>query len=137
MYHFSTVCLYFYFFNTTNWMTDFILVSLYGHYLYSTLGFSLFCLFLWVGTYPPTKGHAEINGWNIKTHLKEARANLGLCPQHNTLFTDLTVKEHLVFFARVKMFPIVSIPPNNVTLRSSFRSFLVVYLFFNLSFGVK
>lgn len=33
-----------------------------------------------------------------------ARSHLGLCPQHNVLFNELTVKEHLQFFARLKGF---------------------------------
>jgi ABC-type Na+ transport system ATPase subunit NatA len=30
------------------------------------------------------------------------RKNLGICPQHNCLFDQLTVSEHLRFFAKVK-----------------------------------
>lgn len=30
------------------------------------------------------------------------RASLGLCPQHNVLFDDLTVREHLIFFGKLK-----------------------------------
>ena len=30
------------------------------------------------------------------------RESLGLCPQHNMLFNDLSVTEHLVFFAMLK-----------------------------------
>ncbi|KAB7503120.1 Protein lin-52-like protein, partial [Armadillidium nasatum] len=54
------------------------------------------------GIYAPSKGYAELGGWNIKTSLKEARSQLGLCPQQNTLFSELSVKEHLIFFARLK-----------------------------------
>lgn len=42
-----------------------------------------------------------MGGWNIATHLREAREELGLCPQHNMLFVDLTVMQHLLFFGRV------------------------------------
>ncbi|KAI8435958.1 hypothetical protein MSG28_004122 [Choristoneura fumiferana] len=31
-----------------------------------------------------------------------ARAHLGFCPQHNVLFNELTVREHLEFFSRLK-----------------------------------
>lgn len=54
------------------------------------------------GVYAPSGGEAEVGGWNIATHLKEAREELGLCPQHNMLFVDLTVLQHLLFFGRLK-----------------------------------
>ncbi|XP_064105712.1 phospholipid-transporting ATPase ABCA1-like [Macrobrachium nipponense] len=54
------------------------------------------------GVYAPTSGYAEVGGWNIATHLREARQELGLCPQHNMLFVDLTVYQHLLFFGRLK-----------------------------------
>jgi ABC-type multidrug transport system ATPase subunit len=39
---------------------------------------------------------------SIPTALAEARAALGVCPQGNTLFQDLTVEEHLRFFAALR-----------------------------------
>ncbi|CAL4125829.1 unnamed protein product, partial [Meganyctiphanes norvegica] len=54
------------------------------------------------GVYAPTSGSAKVAGWDIATNLKEARVEVGLCPQHNMLFTDLSVMEHLIFFAKLK-----------------------------------
>lgn len=34
--------------------------------------------------------------------MSSIRQSLGLCPQHNMLFSDLTVEEHLIFFAMMK-----------------------------------
>lgn len=51
-----------------------------------------------------TKGVILVNGKNIKTQTDEIRENIGLCPQHNLLFPDLTVEEHLRFFAKVCFF---------------------------------
>ena len=34
--------------------------------------------------------------------MSSIRQSLGLCPQHNMLFSDLTVEEHLIFFAMLK-----------------------------------
>ena len=34
--------------------------------------------------------------------MEELRQNLGVCPQHNVLFADLTVREHLELFALLK-----------------------------------
>ena len=56
-----------------------------------------------VGLFPPTSGNAIINGYNILTDMESVRQSLGLCPQHNVLYDRLTVREHLNFFARLKV----------------------------------
>lgn len=43
-------------------------------------------------------------GYDMSTQTEAARSHIGLCPQHNVLFNDLTVREHLEFFARLKGF---------------------------------
>jgi len=53
------------------------------------------------GFFPPTSGTAIVNGFDIRHDIDSVRSSLGLCPQHNVLFDDLTVKEHLVFFTKV------------------------------------
>ena len=59
------------------------------------------------GMYSPSGGTAYINGHNISTEMSQARKSLGLCPQHNMLFTDLNVSEHFLFFGmvRIRMLP--------------------------------
>ncbi|XP_017869309.1 PREDICTED: ATP-binding cassette sub-family A member 3 [Drosophila arizonae] len=54
------------------------------------------------GMLPPTSGTAIINGSDIRTNTKGARESLGVCPQHNVLFNDMTVENHLRFFCRLK-----------------------------------
>ncbi|XP_023336664.1 retinal-specific ATP-binding cassette transporter [Eurytemora carolleeae] len=54
------------------------------------------------GLYSPTAGRATINGFDISTNMSQVRESLGLCPQHNMLFEDLTVREHFVFFGMLK-----------------------------------
>lgn len=56
------------------------------------------------GFIPPSSGTAYIEGLDIRTDLEEVRKTLGLCPQHDILFDNLTVKEHLEFFAKVCYF---------------------------------
>ena len=56
-----------------------------------------------VGLFPPTSGDAIINGRSILTDMDSIRRSLGLCPQHNVLYDRLTVREHLNFFARLKV----------------------------------
>lgn len=57
------------------------------------------------GLYPPTSGTATIAGFDISTHMHEARKLLGVCPQHDVLLPELTVAEHLKFFAGIKGCP--------------------------------
>ncbi|CAO1386925.1 unnamed protein product [Diamesa serratosioi] len=54
------------------------------------------------GMFPPTAGTAYIDGKDIRYDIDEIRSSLGLCPQHNVLFNELTVKEHFIFFSRLK-----------------------------------
>ena len=53
------------------------------------------------GFFPPTNGTAIVNGFDIRHDIDRVRRSLGLCPQHNVLFDDLTVEEHLIFFTKV------------------------------------
>ncbi|KAK6945284.1 ABC transporter-like, ATP-binding domain [Dillenia turbinata] len=55
-----------------------------------------------VGLIPPTSGDALVFGRNIMTEMDEIRKGLGVCPQNDILFPELTVKEHLELFATVK-----------------------------------
>ncbi|XP_031441264.1 phospholipid-transporting ATPase ABCA1-like isoform X2 [Clupea harengus] len=54
------------------------------------------------GLFAPTSGTAIINGFDIRTDMDSIRKHLGMCPQHNVLFNDLTVEEHIYFYARLK-----------------------------------
>ncbi len=56
------------------------------------------------GLTAPDRGEISICGHNINTETDQARSVLGYCPQHNLLFNDLTVQEHLEFFARLKRY---------------------------------
>lgn len=54
------------------------------------------------GVITPTSGTANVGGYNIRTEMWKVRDSLGLCPQHNVLFDDLTVAEHIYFFSNLK-----------------------------------
>ncbi|CAH0545633.1 unnamed protein product [Brassicogethes aeneus] len=54
------------------------------------------------GMITPTSGTAVINGHDIRTDMTGVRDSLGLCPQHNIIFDNLTVSEHLYFFSKLK-----------------------------------
>ncbi|KAJ8398776.1 hypothetical protein AAFF_G00419730, partial [Aldrovandia affinis] len=62
------------------------------------------------GLFPPSSGRAYINGYDISQDMALIRRSLGLCPQHDVLFDNLTVSEHLLFYAQLKGYPREKIP---------------------------
>lgn len=54
------------------------------------------------GMISPTSGTAIINGRDIRKDINDIRSSIGFCPQHNILFEDLTVREHITFFSLLK-----------------------------------
>lgn len=61
---------------------------------------------LLTGLFPSTSGTAYIYGNDIHKDMDKIRRSLGLCPQHNVLYSKLTVEEHLWFYARLKGMPV-------------------------------
>lgn len=53
------------------------------------------------GMYPQTSGNAWINGLQIGT--SSTNKFIGVCPQFDLLWPDLTVEEHLKFYSILKM----------------------------------
>lgn len=49
-----------------------------------------------------TSGTALINGFDIRQDTDAARNSMGFCPQHNVLFDELTVGEHIELFSLLK-----------------------------------
>lgn len=47
-------------------------------------------------------GEATISGYNIKTQQNLVNGVVGICPQFDILWDDLTVSEHLYFYCRLK-----------------------------------
>ncbi|KAF6732548.1 ATP-binding cassette sub-family A member 3 [Oryzias melastigma] len=62
------------------------------------------------GLFPPSSGRAYINGYDICQDMALIRRSLGLCPQHDVLFDNLTVREHLLFYAQLKGYSKDKIP---------------------------
>jgi len=54
------------------------------------------------GLYPPSSGDCFIYGKSIVNDIANARKSMGVCPQQNVIFDDLTVFEHFVFFERMR-----------------------------------
>ena len=57
------------------------------------------------GMYGSTSGSIFVNGFNVFTQTKQARRSIGLCPQENIIFNELTVAQHLRLFAVLKDYP--------------------------------
>jgi ABC-type Na+ transport system ATPase subunit NatA len=54
------------------------------------------------GVHAPSGGRATIAGFDISTHPQYAFSSIGVCPQFDILWDDLTIEEHLFFYARLK-----------------------------------
>ncbi|XP_075241054.1 phospholipid-transporting ATPase ABCA1-like isoform X2 [Convolutriloba macropyga] len=54
------------------------------------------------GLFPPTSGTGFVNGLDIREHMDVIRQSVGMCPQYNVLFGNLTVMEHLRFYGRLR-----------------------------------
>lgn len=53
----------------------------------------------------PTKGDIFINGISVTQHPRGARLSLGVCPQFTAIDAQLTVREHLMLYGRLKGIP--------------------------------
>ncbi|EGZ11630.1 lipid exporter ABCA1 family [Phytophthora sojae] len=54
------------------------------------------------GMIAPSAGDASFRGLSLVHDMAEIRQSLGLCFQHDVLYSELTVEEHLLFYGRVK-----------------------------------
>ena len=62
-------------------------------------------LHMLTGMLAPSAGDAEISGLSIRTGMREIRKIIGVCPQHDVLWAELTVLEHLMLYARLRGIP--------------------------------
>lgn len=54
------------------------------------------------GLLMPTDGDAEVYGDSIHDQMHRIREYMGICPQHDVLFPNLTVQEHMELYAGLK-----------------------------------
>ncbi|KAI8848836.1 hypothetical protein BC829DRAFT_207092 [Chytridium lagenaria] len=54
------------------------------------------------GIYGASAGSAKLDGFDVGTQSGEVYKVIGVCPQFDILWDDLTVSEHLYFYARLK-----------------------------------
>ena len=55
-----------------------------------------------LGAVEPSAGKITVTGHNTQTNLAAARADIGVCPQYDTIFEGLTMKEHLWLVGRLR-----------------------------------
>ena len=58
------------------------------------------------GMLRPSKGHAYIAGHDVAIEKAEVYRCLGVCPQFDTVWPEMTVQEHLHLYARLKGVPL-------------------------------
>jgi len=78
---------------------------------------SLFCLLghngagktttinILTGLFPSSSGEAYIYGRNVRTEMNEIRHSMGVCPQHDILWDEMSAREHLELFCYLKNVP--------------------------------
>ncbi|KAI1307954.1 Phospholipid-transporting ATPase ABCA3 [Halotydeus destructor] len=57
------------------------------------------------GLFPATEGTIIVNGYDVASQTSKARESISLCPQHNVLYDELSVLEHLKLYAAIKGLP--------------------------------
>jgi ABC-type lipopolysaccharide export system ATPase subunit len=77
--------------------TDYSLISVHVQ-LFNIIYTNFVCN---TGFIPPSGGGATVYGYDIRKDTDKIRESLGYCPQHDILFDNLTVYEHMYFFAKV------------------------------------
>nr|XP_061811144.1 phospholipid-transporting ATPase ABCA1-like [Nerophis lumbriciformis] len=55
-----------------------------------------------IGLFSPTSGTVYIQGMDIRKDIDIIRRTLGFCPQHNVLFDNMTVQDHVWFYGRLR-----------------------------------
>jgi ATP-binding cassette subfamily A (ABC1) protein 3 len=60
------------------------------------------CMEMLTGLIMPSGGSAEIVGLDIVNDIHKIRQRIGYCPQHDLLFEELTVREHLEFYGNLR-----------------------------------
>ncbi|GIY69232.1 ATP-binding cassette sub-family A member 3 [Caerostris extrusa] len=86
---------------TISMLTGTFLVLLYIYLsIYLFLSYKKYFIKYYLIT--PTSGTALVNEYDIQEEMDAVHSNLGICPQHDVLFDELTVQEHLYFFCKLK-----------------------------------
>ncbi|KAK8767781.1 hypothetical protein V5799_005440 [Amblyomma americanum] len=86
----------------------------------------------------PSSGQIIVDNYDVVLHTEEARERIAYCPADNVLFDELTVEEHLLFFAMMKGLAMNKIRPEiNLLLTDIQMSAHMSYRPSTLSDGMK
>lgn len=58
------------------------------------------------GEMAPSQGQVKIGGYNITNCQSDAFKMLGYCPQHDALWKNVTVREHIELYAAIRGIPV-------------------------------
>ncbi|PVU98819.1 hypothetical protein BB559_001273 [Furculomyces boomerangus] len=58
-----------------------------------------------IGLYKMSSGNATLSGFDVTTETSQVYRHVGICPQHDILWDDLSIEDHLYFYARLKGIP--------------------------------
>ncbi|XP_041370956.1 ATP-binding cassette sub-family A member 2-like [Gigantopelta aegis] len=50
----------------------------------------------------PTSGNAYVDGYSVVQDMQKVQKSIGYCPQFDSLYDELTAREHLQFYCRVR-----------------------------------
>lgn len=90
------------------------------------------------GLVHPTSGKIIVDNYDVVMHTDEARERISYCPADNVLFEELTVEEHLLFFAMLKGLGTSKIRPEiNLLLTDIEMANYLSYMPSTLSDGTK
>ena len=81
---------------TISMLTGYVLTVFVQSYLLIFFFFEIKRLFA------PTSGDATIEGYSILTQMPEVHRLIGVCPQFDVLWPDLTISETLRFYTRLR-----------------------------------
>lgn len=62
------------------------------------------------GVFPPTSGGGRVCGLSIEDDIEEVHRKIGVCPQHDIYWPQLSVYTHLLYYSRLK-----GVPPEHVS----------------------
>ncbi|KAJ1624732.1 P-loop containing nucleoside triphosphate hydrolase protein, partial [Pavlovales sp. CCMP2436] len=96
---------------------------------------------LLTGLLPPTSGECEVLDLSATAEMAQIRQLLGVCPQANVLWPELTVLEHLELYAAVKGVPaqlaVGAAAAMAKAVGLTHRQIFIYFSFFSLSGGMK
>jgi len=93
-------------YNTGKVAVDNVSFNMYQGQIFALLGHNgagkTTTISMMTGLFDSTAGSTKVFGFDIQEDLEEIRKTMGICPQHDILFDNLTVKEHLEMYSVFK-----------------------------------